>query len=90
MHGFSGDGSLIGGDTSGYAGPGQAQVIDWRTNRVLWRLDDNSFPVVLPRPFGNDLAMAVWSAGGVAGIYVIHADGLETVIASGQEPLQAF
>ncbi|TMG30536.1 MAG: hypothetical protein E6H93_08470 [Chloroflexi bacterium] len=91
VHGFSWDGSIVGGDISGYAGPGQAQVIDWRTNRVLWRMDDSSFPVVLPRPFGTELAMAVWSPGSfTAGIYDIHADGRVVIIAAGRPPLQAF
>jgi hypothetical protein len=91
VHGFSWNGSLVGADTSGYAGPGQAEVIDWRTNRVLWRMADNSFPWVLARPFGTELAMAVWANGGAtAGIYVIHADGRVTVIATGRPPLQPF
>src|ERR1700730_3216492 len=63
VRGFSWDGSLVAVDTSGYAGPGQAQVIDWRTSHVLWRMADNSFPFVLPRPFGTELAMAVWAPG---------------------------
>ena len=91
VRGFSWDGSLVAVDTSGSAGPGQAQVIDWRTNHVLWRIADNSFPMVLPRPFGTELAMAVWAPGSAtAGIYVVHADGRVTVIESGRSPLQAF
>ena len=54
-------------------------------------MDDSSFPVVLPRPFGTELAMAVWSPGSfTAGIYDIHADGRVVIIAAGRPPLQAF
>jgi hypothetical protein len=91
VRGFSWDGSLIAGDTAGYAGNGEAQLVEWQTGRMVWRMADNSFPYVLARPFGSEVALAVWAPGSrTAAIYVIRPDGHATVIASGTSPMQPF
>jgi Big-like domain-containing protein len=85
--GFSWDGSLVVG-VSGTQAPGmEIRVIDWRTERVVWRLaypgditSEREIDLhVLSRPNAKDFAVAfpyaVATGSGLWDLYVVHPDG---------------
>jgi Big-like domain-containing protein len=85
-HGFSWDGSLVVGVVGGQSAATEIQVVEWRTQRIVWRLpypgDITSVPGVdlrvLPRPNANDVALAFpysVGTGSAWDLYVVHPDG---------------
>jgi len=85
-HGFSADGSLVVGVVGGQSTVTEIQVVEWRTQRIVWRLpypgDITSVPSVdlrvLPRPNQNDIALAFpynVATETLWDLYVVHPDG---------------
>lgn len=85
-HGFSWDGSLVVGVVGEPSTVTEIQVMEWRTQRVVWRLpypgQITSVPSVdlrvLARPNSADVALAFpYNVATGAGwdLYVVHADG---------------
>ncbi len=85
-HGFSWDGSLVVGVVGGPSTVTDIEVVDWRTQRVVWQLpypgQITSVPEVdlrvLPRPNSGDIALAFpygVATGSPWALYIVHPDG---------------
>ncbi len=91
VQGFSWDGSLVIGSTSGNPSIQEAQVYRWRTHETLWHRCTCPQPAslnVLPQPGGSKLAViASWNHGLNWSFDIVDADGTSQPVTPGNTPL---
>ena len=91
VQGFSWDGSLVIGSTSGNPSIQEAQVYRWRTHETVWHQCTCPQPAslnVLPQPGGSKLAViASWNHGLNWSVDIVDADGTSQPVPPGNTPL---